>query len=49
MGSSAVIPALKGHLFDEANTYRHAGRRSCRTCKRQNLRNFRKRRNISGV
>ena len=47
--NASKTACLKGHLFDEANTYRHAGRRACRTCKRQNLRNFRKRRNTSGV
>jgi hypothetical protein len=24
----------RGHLFDEANTYRGAGKRDCRTCRR---------------
>ncbi len=50
MGSNAVIRALKGHPFDAANTYLYkTGSRSCRTCRKQDLRNFKKRRNTSGV
>lgn len=34
----------RGHLYDEENTYRHRGRRICRTCQRAAVRAHRARR-----
>ncbi|MEU7093000.1 hypothetical protein [Kitasatospora aureofaciens] len=39
----------KGHAFDEANTYRHKGRRTCRACRRDRDRARRAARRVSAA
>lgn len=34
----------RGHAYDDANTYRHRGRRHCRTCRRDQWRAYMRRR-----
>lgn len=38
---AAATTCIHGHRFDEANTYTHRGKRSCRECKRGQYRAYR--------
>lgn len=41
--NAAKTHCVRGHLFDEENTYVHNGRRDCRTCIRERVSAYKRR------
>ena len=48
-GQAYKTHCVNGHPFDEANTYRHNGKRSCRRCSTLNARTYRTEKAVCAV